>query len=164
MHKFHLILGVLLLLTISSVLSQSVDPTNFEVELLMTIDNDPILDLRETIILIDNQKIKVKYKTGRLILNDEHKKIIMNTNNLVFSFKYFVPCLNIGWRKYNIELKSDLLLQDYLWLRIYNFELDTKLFKNPQGYGFEYDSPIGSSLLPTKRKRILIKKIKCESY
>jgi hypothetical protein len=126
---------------------------NKNLEALITVDNDPIIQLNHfKLVISETEEIKAEYKVGRVIISDKDFIRLEKAETVRLVFDYYIGECCLKERKYNIELSKDLLLQGFLYLRIYNFELYPKFFIKNNGYGFEYESPIISTSLPTRKK------------
>jgi hypothetical protein len=117
-------------------------------------------NLTDSYLIIGKDSINLKYEMGRFeLVNTEILKSFNSNNEVSLNFRYYSSCPKQKSYYYKINLKTSLLLQDYLLLKIYNFEMYPNVFKTNIGYGFEYISPIVSEVLPTKKK---IKRKKCK--
>jgi hypothetical protein len=117
-------------------------------------------NLSDSYLIINRDTLKLKYEMGRFELaNTEILKSVNSHTEIRLNFRHYTSCPEQKSYHYSIKIESSLLLQDYLLLKIYNFEMYPNVFMKNIGYGFEYISPLGSEALP-KRKRI--KRNKCQ--
>lgn len=129
-----------------------------DLECLIIIDDNIIPDIREVYLRnASGEDIKLDYKTGRLKLAEKTKnEFCQISQEITLSINYLRSCPDNEQLIYHIKLDSKLLCQDYLVLRIYNFDLYKKGFYTKKGFGYEYESPLKSELLPkTYNKKIL---------
>lgn len=111
-------------------------------------------NLSDAYLIVKNDTISLKYEMGRFELTDkEILKTVDGHTKVSLNFRYYATCPEPKSYYYNINLESRLLLQEYLLLKIYNFDKYPNVFVRNTGYGFEYTSPVISEGLP-KRKKI----------
>ncbi|WP_124981825.1 hypothetical protein [Nonlabens xiamenensis] len=145
---------IVFIITFSSCLSGS-SQEQVDLEILIFMDNDPTIYLSDFEILDEDlNATNVDYKTGRIRIEKHKAMKLLKSEKLHLKFKYYDPCLrNDGI--YMLNLNSNLLKQEYFYLRIYNFENYPKILGDSRKFGFEYDSPIGSARLPTLKNKKL---------
>jgi hypothetical protein len=136
---------------------------------LLTIDDiniEPTF-ISESTLKFDNYNIKLLYKIGRFEIDKNDYKLLKeiasksNNKEALLSFTMTNYCPKLDNINYNIQLNLSLFLEEYLLLKIYNFESYPNIFMKNTGYGFEYISPIISEVLPRKKKS---KKNQCSSF
>ncbi len=114
-------------------------------------------NLSNSSLLVNNDTIKLVYKMGRFEIDANDLMKLKNCNKdeeIFLNFSFFETCPSQKTYSFKLKLKLDLLLQEYLFLKVYNFSSFPTAFINKTGYGFEFVSPIGSSVLPKNKKRI----------
>lgn len=117
-------------------------------------------NLSDSYLIINKDTVSLKYEMGRFELaNLEILKSVNSHTEISLNFRYFTFCPEQKSYYYSIKIESSLLLQDYLLLKIYNFEMYPNVFMKNIGYGFEYISPLASEALPKKKR---IKRNKCK--
>jgi len=130
---------------------------------LVTVDDviTGSFNLTDSFLIIGKDTINLKYEMGRFDIVDKETLInsFNNHDEVSLNFRYYSSCPKQKRYNYKINLKVSLLLQEYLLLKIYNFEMYPNIFESNMGYGFEYISPIVSEVLPIKKK---IKRKKCK--
>jgi hypothetical protein len=132
--------------------SQKGDYHDYDV--LISIDNDPIVGIYDMQIITKMDTVPASYNLGRLSIEKADQIKITMCDEIVLRFKSNSNCPTIIDRVYETEIKNVYLIEgSYLWLRIYNFESFPKVFREDVGYGYEYDTPMESSRLPTKKNR-----------
>lgn len=128
---------------------------------LITVDDviTGSFNVYDSYLIIQHDTIDLKYEMGRFELgnNNNFLKKIDNSTNVNLCFKYYSTCPKQMHYSYNIELKLSLLLQNYLLLKIYNFNNYPNIFSKNDGYGKEFISPLGGEALPRKKKKYRIK-------
>jgi len=130
---------------------------NENIKVLITIDNNPLVQLKDLKFIVNETgEIIVKYDLGRINLTENDLVKLKRSEKVRFVFSYYIGKCNIKERNYDIGIKTNLLFQGYLYLRIYNFEFYPRLFIKNTGYGFEFDSPLRSESLPTRRRENVI--------
>ncbi len=113
-------------------------------------------NLSGSYLLTENDSINLDYEMGRFkIKEDDLKKLITKDRQeeVFLNFQYFSNCPVQGTQQYKLKLKLDLLLQNFLLIKVYNYSSYPKTFEKSYGYGFEYISLLESKGLP-KRKKI----------
>lgn len=126
---------------------------------LLTIDDVNVEStfISNCFIETDSHKIELNYKVGRFEISSSDYIFLneMSPDKTVsLSFCYSAICPQQKLFLYEKDLEVKLLLQEYLLLRIFNFNNYPNVFKNNIGYGIEIISPFGSSVLPKKTKKI----------
>lgn len=145
---------ILSIIIFSSCLSKS-SKELIDLEILIFMDNDPTIDLRDFEILDkDLNPTSVNYKTGRIQIEKDVATKLLKNDKIYLKFKYHDECISHDGT-YILNLNSNLLKQEYLYLRVYNFEKYPKILGNSKYFEFEFDSPIGSTRLPTLKNKKL---------
>jgi len=114
-------------------------------------------NLSNSFLLVHNDTINLVYKMGRFEINtDDFAKLnkYCKEEDVFLNFNFFESCPYQKTYSFKLKLKLDLLLQEYLFLKVYNFSTFPKAFISKTGYGFEYVSPLRSSVLPKNKKLI----------
>lgn len=76
------------------------------------------------------------------------------SEEVLLVFKYFEICPEQQTYTFKLNLKLDLILQEYLFVRVYDFAAFPNTFLRKTGYGFEYISPVESTIIARKKKYI----------
>ena len=152
MKKIKKLLTVPLLLFCTYVYSQKE-----QINVLITVDDiiTGSFNLSNGYIQIDNDTIELKYEIGRFNIEQkdfnrlQHEDVEKNVN---LCFRYFSNCPTQKNSYYTLQVKLKLLFQNYLLIRVFNFESYPGVFGKKEEYGFEYDSPLETVRLPKNGK------------
>jgi len=135
-----------------------------QLNVLITIDDviTASYNLSDGYIIIKKDTIFLEYEMGRFKIDKNDYERLKQENikeNIFLNFSYSMFCPEQSNYDYSLKLQLDLLLQNYLLIRVYNFSSYPKTFIKENGYGFEYISSLGSETLPKRKK---MKRNPCE--
>lgn len=113
--------------------------------------------ISNVLLKVDNKDLALKYRMGRLEISDVDYNLLKTFSlgmRVTLCYTYTSTCPTQNLYNYSIEIDLNYLFQDYLILRVFNFKNYPKVFVRNEGYGVEFLSPIGSTLLPKRIKKI----------
>jgi len=123
--------------------------------IVLTVDDVIPYSLENSNLVLENDTIQLQYKMGRFLVTETDLVKLKSAGKLKevsLNINYTTFCPVQEHYTYSIYLKSDLLLQDYFLLKIYNYSSYPKVFGKKAGYIFGYESPLGFIGLPSKNK------------
>ena len=128
-----------------------------ELHVLVSIDDitGASYNISNSFLVIGKDTISLKYEVGRFTISEKdiaNLKSIDKKEMISLNIEYVTFCPEQKTYKYNLNLDVELLLQEYLILKVYNHESYPGVFSKNESYGFECTSPLKSIGIAKNKK------------